>query len=285
VKVPSIRTFPSNASFPSNSDPLPRSALRSPPDAVYSRVSLCCMVFTSSAGSSLRPGVGGSAGRHTGVSGELPLSGRDLSFDRLNVIRDITSSTRESLERSRGSPLDERHTATAVPMSPPTPAAPKMTGRPPGTISAAGIARKRPARKPRPAPKRKPSAQTLPALAPTAPDCGPGLSEQASGRAFFRRRARLREDYGTVSGAQVVAAGSSGVSPTRSWTTSADGSPAAPIVTAMPPPLTDRRRLAGSHPPTASGPTYRVAGRGEVGPTGSRAQRGASHQGRSNQER
>src|SRR5438105_3544882 len=126
------------------------------------------MAFPS-AGDSVRPGVGGSAGRHTGVGDELSRSGRDLSVGRLNVIRDITSTTPESPERSRGSPLDERRAATTDPSNAPRPAAPKMTVRPPGRNSAAGMAKKSPARKPSAAPKARPNGTLHPTLARTRP--------------------------------------------------------------------------------------------------------------------
>src|SRR5439155_20814410 len=85
----------------------------------------------------------------------------------LNVIGDITSSTDEGLERSRGSPPDVRQAARAEPRSAPSPAEPRMTGRPPGTSAAAGTARKSPSTNPTAAPQTNPAATRLPILDPT----------------------------------------------------------------------------------------------------------------------
>src|SRR5436309_1690343 len=64
--------------------------------------------------------------------------------------------------------LDDRRAARPAPRSAPSPTLPKITGRPPGRNSAAGMARKSPARKPNAAPKKKPTATTVPIRVPTA---------------------------------------------------------------------------------------------------------------------
>src|SRR5712691_13320263 len=90
LKLPSIRTFPSNASFPSNCDPRPSSALSSPLLTYASRVG--CMSFVASASSvqggsnaSTRCCGGGCCGGGCCGCGCCLTGGRTSPLPRLNV--------------------------------------------------------------------------------------------------------------------------------------------------------------------------------------------------------